>query len=327
MNTSRSLRALRRENPRSQPRFAATVDSYSQLARAHIAASAPTGVAGDRRRRPRLISISFAAAGAAVVAAVASLTVGPLGSGPGVGSATAAVKRAAGATAASADRSGTAVVRITRGGEVWAASTVRWNGNDMSFVGGASAFAQRPGKVGAEFLVVDGLMYGPDPEIEGGWIEFGSPDSIDPDSGTTPAEYLAAVRDDVGGSTLRRITGGMTGLTTRSLEDGSTVYSGKVAAGLIARETGFKDGEAIRVFPFGYVAHDEAANPAALLDIVVAVGPDRVVRSILVTWGSGASAWSYTVTYSDLGATSPPTAPASARSLRLERVLPKPAQR
>ena len=61
--------------------------------------------------------------------------------------------------------------------------------------------------------------------------------------------------------TLRRITGGMNGLTTRRLDDGSTVYSGTVAAGLIARETGFKEGQPIRVLPFGYVAHDEAADP------------------------------------------------------------------
>ena len=119
---------------------------------------------------------------------------------------------------------------------------------------------KRPGKAGSRFLLVDGTMYGVDPD-DGGWVVLGSPDSIDPDSGTTPDEYLAAVREDVGGATLRRITDGMTGLTTRQLDDGSTVYSGTVAAGLIARETGFKEGESIRVLPFGYVAHDEAAIP------------------------------------------------------------------
>ncbi|NUT56535.1 MAG: hypothetical protein HOQ03_11220 [Thermoleophilia bacterium] len=31
-------------------------------------------------------------------------------------------------------------------------------------------------------------------------------ESIDPGSGTTPAEYLVAVREDVGGATLRRLT-------------------------------------------------------------------------------------------------------------------------
>ena len=110
--------------------------------------------------------------------------------------------------------------------------------------------------------VVDGTMYGVEPATATGSI-LGSPESIDPGSGTTPDEYLAAVREDVGGVTLRRITGGMTGLSTRRLDDGSTVYSGTVAAGLIARETGFKEGQSIRVLPFGYVAHDEAADPAA----------------------------------------------------------------
>jgi hypothetical protein len=125
--------------------------------------------------------------------------------------------------------------------------------------------------------VVDGLVHA----VEGGrWLEMGSPKNIDPDSGTTPGEYLSAARDDVGGTTLRRITNGMTGLTTRTLGDGSTVYSGAVPAGLIARETGFKEGQPIRVFPFGYVAHDEAANPAALLDTSVTVGADGVVREI-----------------------------------------------
>jgi hypothetical protein len=40
---------------------------------------------------------------------------------------------------------------------------------------------------------------------------------------------------------------------------------------MIARETGFKRGQPIRVFPFGYVAHNEA-DPSAPLDTVVTVG-------------------------------------------------------
>jgi hypothetical protein len=159
-------------------------------------------------------------------------------------------------------------------------------------------------------LVVDGVMYG----IENGrWTGLGSTKSIAPDSGTTPDETLAAVREDVGGATLRRITAGMTGLTTRELADGSTVYSGSVAAGLIARESGFKEGQALRVFPFGYVAHDEAADPAARLDTAVTVGPERIVRELAVRWGT----WTYTVTYRKLGATGALLAPQNpARPLR-----------
>jgi DNA-directed RNA polymerase specialized sigma24 family protein len=152
--------------------------------------------------------------------------------------------------AAAAERSGTAVVRITHDGSVWAESTVRWNGDDLAV-----------GRGTRELLVVDGMMYGIDPGT-GEWVELGSPSSIDPGSGTTPAEYLGAVREDVGGATLSRIGRDIHGLTKIPLADGSTVYRGTIAAGLIARETGFKGGQAIRVLPFGYVA-ERAEAPRA----------------------------------------------------------------
>jgi hypothetical protein len=240
------------------------------------------------------------------------LMVGSPGVGPGVANAAAAVRNAATVTAASAERSGTAVVRITHDGEAWAGTTIRWHGRDLAVIGD---FPRRPGKAGSKLLVVDGTMYGIDPG-RGDWIVLGPPESIDPDSGTTPDEYLAAVAEDVGGVTLRRITDGMTGLTTRQLGDGSTVYSGTVAAGLVARESGFKEGRSIRVLPFGYVAHDEADNPAAPLQAAVTVGADGIVREITVTWGTSASAWRYTVAYSHLGATPAPVAPKARDPLR-----------
>ena len=124
------------------------------------------------------------------------------------------------------------------------------------------------------------------------------------------------MREDIGGTTLRRITDAMTGLTTRQLNDGSTVYHGAVPAGLIARESGFKESRTIRVLPFGFAAHDEAANPAALLDVALTVGPDGLVRELVVAWGTGASRWTYSVTYSSLGVTPALVAPANARPLR-----------
>jgi hypothetical protein len=69
------------------------------------------------------------------------------------------------------------------------------------------------------------------------------------------------------------------------------------------------------VLPFGYVAHDEAADPAAPLDAAVTVGSDGIVREINVTWGASPSVWTYTVAYSNLGATLAPVAPANARPL------------
>lgn len=118
------------------------------------------------------------------------------------------------------------------------------------------------------------------------------------------------------GVCLRRLMDGMRGVTRHRLEDGSSVYSGTVAAGLVARETGFKEGHPIRVLPFGYVAHDEAAHAAAQLDAAVTVGAGGIVREIAVTWGTSASAWTYTVTYSGLCATPAPVAPANAAPQR-----------
>jgi hypothetical protein len=219
-------------------------------------------------------------------------------------------------TAAAAERSGAADVRITHDGEPWAGSTVRWHGQDVAVV---RISPRRPGKAGSELLVVDGILYGVEPRL--GWVNFGDPKNIDPDSGTTPSEYLAAVREDVGGSTLRRITRAMNGLTTTLRDDGSTVYRGKVAAGLIARESGSKGSQAIRVFPFGFVAHDEAADPNAPLETAVTVDASGVVRDLLVTWGTTGSSWTYQVTYDGLGSTPAPVAPANARSMQELRRL------
>ncbi len=155
------------------------------------------------------------------------------------------------------------------------------------------------------------MLYGHDPHYEG-WVKVGPVSSIEPGSGTTPTEQLGAIREDVGGATLRRMVAAMTGLATAHQSDGSTIYSGAVAAGEIARKTGLKEGQAIRVLPFGNVAHGAAADPSSLLHTAVTVGSDGIIREIAVTWGT----WTYTVAYSDLGSTPQLVAPANAKSLR-----------
>lgn len=302
MNTSQSIEALQRANPRGKAGFAESVEAAADAVRTRVAT--PAAVSEPRTSFPRRwLGVVFAAVVLATAAVTALWTIGS----PGAEDATAAVKKAATLTAASAERSGTAVVRITHDGKLWAGTTIRWHGADLAV---RSDAPQRRGRPGSELLVVDGVVYGVEPGR--GWVAQGKPENIDPGSGTTPDEYLSAVREDVGGVTLRRIVGGMTGLTKRSLDDGSTVYSGTVAAGEIARESGFKEGQAIRVFPFGNLAHDEAADPSAPLDAAVTVGANGAVREITVSWGS----WRYTVTYSNLGTTAAPVAPANARPVR-----------
>jgi hypothetical protein len=314
MTMSKSFEALRRANPRADVGFHESVVAAAEAVRARLATD--TRRAPSRSRR-RFVGTSIAGAALALTAAAAvSLTVTSSGGGPGVEGAVAAMRTAATLSAASAEQSGTAILRMTHNGALWAGITVRWNGGDVAV---SNDVARPPRRAGLALLVVDGTLYGKEPRH--GWVALGSPKSIDPDSGTTPAEYLAAVREDIGGETLRRVTERMTGLTTRQLDDGSTVYSGSVAAGVIARETGFKEGQQIRVLPFGYVAHDEAADPASPLDVAVTVGADGVVREIAVTWGTSGSAWTYTVIYRALGATAAPAAPANAISIRELRGL------
>ena len=258
-------------------------------------------------RRRLLVRASAAGVSlAAVGAAVAALVVGFSSRGPGVESAAAAVEHAAGVTATSAERSGSVDARITHGGDPWTDVAIQWHGSDLSLQAPG-----RTGKVGSKLLVVDGMMYGIDPE-DGAWIEFGPTSSIDPDSGTTPDEYLAAARDDVSGDSLRRIAAGMNDLTVDHLDDGSRVYRGTVRAGLVAHESGFKDGQLIRVFPFGFAANGAAADPDAPLDVAITVAVDDVVRQIDVRWGT----WRYAVQYDGLGATPAPVAPENARPLK-----------
>jgi hypothetical protein len=295
MNTPDNLQALRRANPRTKAEFPHGVEAAAETVHARIAAEGPLQAGATSSASTRAVPRRRFAAGALVVAAAA------------------AVKRAATVTAASGDRSGTAVVRITHDGELWAGTTIRWHDDDIAISGDGP---QRGDWRKGELRVVDGILYGTDP-VNGGWIEQGSPANIDPDSGTTPGEHLAAVREDVEGATLARLGENMTGLTTTLLDDGSKVYAGTVPAGQIAREEGFKEGEHIRVFPFGYVAHGRAADPAAQLDTAVTVGADGIIRELAVTWG----AWSYTVSYGDLGTAAAVVAPKNAKSLLRMRGL------
>ena len=309
MNTTKSFEALRHANPRAKAGFAASLEDADAAVRAAVSADAATV-----RPRRRFLAMPAVGASLAAVAVVAILAIGSFSGGPGADSAVAAFRQAATVTAASAEQSGTAAVLITQGGEEWASSTIRWHGDDVSITRHSPS---RSGSAGDEMRVVDGVLFGLD--HRGDWLAQGSPQNIVPDSGTTPDEYLAAVREDLGGVTLRRFTSDLSGLTRTALADGSSVYRGTVAAGLLARETGFKEGQAIRVLPFGYVAHDEAASPGSRLDVTVSVGADGILREIAVAWDP---AWTYTVFYSALGTTPALVAPPDARDLLKERLLP-----
>ena len=321
MNGTDNLDALRRANPRHKPGF---TQEATELTRHAGNPRTPTvdlsrGRPRRSQRRWRLrpaIGVPAAAAVIAIVVATVLVLGSPNGS-PQVSPA-AAIEQAVTVSAQAAEQSGTVSIEVTQDGNLWGARTVRWNGSDVSITN------EDPGRVGrADLIVVDGTLYGPDPEREGGWFELGSPANIDPDSGTTPDEYLAAVRADAGGDTFRLITGAMTDLATSPGDNGSVVYSGTVPAEVLAPETGTKDGELIRVLPYGYVAHDDASHPEAPVEVRITVGADEAIQEIHATWG-GASSWSYRLSFSDLGSTPAPTVPDNVRSLCLDRGIPCP---
>jgi hypothetical protein len=316
MNGTDSLTALRRANPRHKPEFIDLADAVATRAASHapFVANAPQQPAGPRLRHRLHVRVL---AVAALVMAVTTLGALAFGSRfePSTVPPAAAMQEAVAVSAGAADASGTVSVAMTKDGVAWAGKTVRWNGADLSVTDDVSS---RPGK--GELRVVDGMMYAPDPETPGGWMELGSPDSIDPGSGTTPDEYLAAAREDAGGATLRRITEAMTGLTATRSDQGSTIYTGRVAAGVLARETGFKEGAVIRVLPYGFVAHDDAADPASLIPITITVGPGDTIAEIAAEWG-GASAWTYRLSFRDLGSTPSPSVPDNVKPLLKCRAL------
>jgi hypothetical protein len=178
---SESFQALRKANPRAKEGFAETLAAASNLVHSRLdEASVPARTPQQRRR---LVGVTaLGATVAAAVAVVTFLTVGSPRGGPGVADAEAAFKRAATVTAASAERSGTAVVRITHDGKLWAGTTIRWHGNDVAIYRDAPSHPKRPPDRG--LLVVDGILYGVEPGL-GRWVAQGSPNNIDPDSGST----------------------------------------------------------------------------------------------------------------------------------------------
>src|SRR5262245_46854231 len=116
MTMSESLEALRRANPRAAAGFGEAVDAAAKAVRSGLAVDDVPPPRVRRADRRRLVSRSAVGAALVVaVAAVVALTIPSTGGGPGVEDAAAAIKQAASVSAASAELSGTAVVRMTHG--------------------------------------------------------------------------------------------------------------------------------------------------------------------------------------------------------------------
>ena len=146
-----TIDALRRANPRAESGLDEAVEAVSRVVRAQLGAEAPP--LPRRRSLHGLARFSVVLVACAVVAAaVVSTSTGP--SGPP--SAAAALSKAATLTAAAADRSGTAVVRLENGDDLLAGATIRWHGNDLSVSSDPSA---QLGEAGSKMLSVGGTYF------------------------------------------------------------------------------------------------------------------------------------------------------------------------
>ena len=307
MSTSKPFQAMRRANPRTKPGFAGSVEATRDAVRAQIATEVvdlPEPEPSRRRLVPRgaLLRVSVGGLALAGAGLVAFVIFGSSG-GAGVPDAGAAVRKAASLTAASAESSGTAVIRVKHNSELRSGSTIRWHDGNLA----VSNDGPGPGRPGSAFLVVDGVLYTADADDDG-WVVLGAPEKITGDAPTT-RDDIAAVRDDIGGANLRRMIDGLTDLTTTKLKDGSTVYRGTLPGSRASRD----DAKRTSVLPFDYEAEGETADPSAPLDVAITVGPDGLVREDVVQWGTGGSVWTYAVTYTRLGKTSALPAPTNAR--------------
>src|SRR5262245_18306427 len=118
MSTPESIEALRRANPRNDEGFHETVEATAAEVHvrmgAFVAAVRPDG--RHFRQHHRLFGLAGGVALAVAATAAIFLSVGPSGVTPGVENAAAAIKKAATLSAALAERSGTATVRMTHDG-------------------------------------------------------------------------------------------------------------------------------------------------------------------------------------------------------------------
>jgi hypothetical protein len=313
MPTDTSLHALQDASPRNQPAFDEWLERLDTL-RTQITA---TPVPARRRlphldRRHRVIGLSAAAAAAlAAAAVVVGLTLGAASPR----SAYAAAKKALAATAAAS--SGTITGTVSHDGSSGTLDTTRWNGDSIAVTrGDVSAFG--PGQA---LTLINGGAYVE--QADGTWLHYASASGVGPKLG--PMVELA--QNNVAGNTADQILSLATGLAQSSQLDGTTVYTGTIPNLNADRGGAATDDTILRIIEDLRTGNDAIGPhkwfaPAGFhngLQLQMTVGPDGFVRQIVLTFqqqdtGSPASdgTYTWTVTYTQLGATPPITAPATS---------------
>jgi hypothetical protein len=305
MSADRSLRALREANPRSQPSFDDWIAHFDPLREQIPAAPVPAQLRlPEAARRRRLIGLSAAAAAVSLAAAVAGLLL----SAAAPQSAYAMASKAVAATAAAG--SGTMTMTVVHDGSTDTLDTTRWNGSDIAISSGPRHVLGRY----RQLLLIGGGAYVQ--EADGMWRRYPSVSDVGPKLG--PAVQLA--QDNVAGSAARQILALATGLEQAKEPDGTTLYTGTIPDSSADRRVNPADDAILRMI-ISLRSGNEPGAPGgshADLKLRLTAGNDGRVQQVSLTFqqqggspaGDGAYTWN--VTYSQLGATPPITVPATS---------------
>jgi len=261
------------------------------------------------RRSFRIAIPTFAGLAAATVAVVLGLTV----SAASPSGASAAARRALAATAAAP--SGTMTTTVLHGGVTRAIDATRWNGSDIAFSTGFDEFPQ--------LLLIGGGMYVQ--TSDGTWLHYANASDVGPKP-LGGLEQLA--QDNIAGTTAQQILALATQVQKTVQSDGTTVYTGTIPNSSINAGNDPGNNAIISMIlgaqkrtdmMFGAGTGDAPGGQLNDLQLQMSVGGDGLVNQVSVTFqgqDTGSSAadgtYTWTVTYSQLGNTSPITAPASS---------------
>jgi hypothetical protein len=304
MPADRTLQALREASPRSQPGFDEWIERFDALGDQIMAA--PVVVRGPGAARRRLIGVSAVAAAVSLAAAVAGLVL----SAAAPQSAYAAARQAVAATAAAA--SGTMTMTVAHNGTASILDTTRWNGRDIAISSGPRHLLGPDRQI----LLAGGGAYVQ--QADGRWLRYPSVADLGPKLG--PAVQLA--EDNVAGSTAGQVLALAADLHQAKQPDGATLYTGTIPSRSNPRVAPASD--TIRRMIASLRSGSEAGAPGGFhgdLELRLTVAMDGRVQQVSVTFrqqdtgspeGEGVYTWS--VTYSQLGATPPITVPQTSRA-------------
>jgi hypothetical protein len=285
----------------------------------------------QRGRRSRLThrwSFRIAIPTLAVLAsATAAIVLALIVSAASPSSASAAARRALAATAAAP--SGTVTTTVLHGGVTQALETTRWNGSDIAFSPGVGSAAW-PG-VGMssvqQLVLIGGGAFVQ--TSDGGWWHYASASDVAP---KPLGGMLQIAQDNITSTTPQRILALATQVQKTVRSDGTTVYTGTIPSSITdAGVPPSVDQDPIlsmifATFKISGGLGNKGNTPGSQLNLdlqlQMSVGSDGLVRQVSLTFqqadaGSSAAdgAYTWSITYSQLGSTPPITAPANSTDL------------